>query len=111
MSDSEKQQEGETEREETRVRLRKRKDDQRATAGTSKGKKQKKSVGKSLQPSHCSVCHHTLTDALSCGHWVCRECITSLKTQSGSTGDFLCPFCDFPDVKSQRLTVESWPQR
>uniref|UniRef100_A0A667YY97 RING-type domain-containing protein n=1 Tax=Myripristis murdjan TaxID=586833 RepID=A0A667YY97_9TELE len=29
----------------------------------------------------------------SCGHWFCRQCITSDWDQSGSSGDSACPQC------------------
>uniref|UniRef100_A0A8D0AJ70 RING-type domain-containing protein n=1 Tax=Sander lucioperca TaxID=283035 RepID=A0A8D0AJ70_SANLU len=29
----------------------------------------------------------------SCGHWFCRQCITSYWDQSASSGDSCCPQC------------------
>ncbi|AWP02214.1 putative tripartite motif-containing protein 58-like, partial [Scophthalmus maximus] len=29
----------------------------------------------------------------SCGHWLCRRCITSYWDQSGSPGESSCPQC------------------
>ncbi|KAM6992755.1 NACHT, LRR and PYD domains-containing protein 12-like isoform 4-T4 [Tautogolabrus adspersus] len=46
------------------------------------------------QPS-CPVCQDVLKDPVStsCGHWFCRQCITSYWDQSGSPGDSSCPQC------------------
>ncbi|KAM6999919.1 NACHT, LRR and PYD domains-containing protein 14-like [Tautogolabrus adspersus] len=46
------------------------------------------------QPS-CPVCQDVLKDPVStsCGHWFCRQCITSYWDQSGSPGDWSCPQC------------------
>uniref|UniRef100_A0A3Q3GKV9 RING-type domain-containing protein n=1 Tax=Labrus bergylta TaxID=56723 RepID=A0A3Q3GKV9_9LABR len=46
------------------------------------------------QPS-CLVCQDVLKDPVStsCGHWFCRQCITSYWDQSGSPGDSSCPQC------------------
>ncbi|KAM6982901.1 NACHT, LRR and PYD domains-containing protein 12-like [Tautogolabrus adspersus] len=46
------------------------------------------------QPS-CPVCQDVLKDPVStsCGHWFCRQCITSYWDQSGSPGDSSCPEC------------------
>ncbi|XP_034561757.1 NLR family CARD domain-containing protein 3-like isoform X1 [Notolabrus celidotus] len=43
------------------------------------------------QPSCCAV-----TDPVStrCGHWFCRQCLTSYRDQSGSSGDSSCPQCE-----------------
>uniref|UniRef100_A0A3Q3LV14 RING-type domain-containing protein n=1 Tax=Labrus bergylta TaxID=56723 RepID=A0A3Q3LV14_9LABR len=48
----------------------------------------------SEQPS-CPVCQDVLKDPVStsCGHWFCRQCITSYWDQSGSPGDSSCPQC------------------
>ncbi|XP_034530931.1 NLR family CARD domain-containing protein 3-like [Notolabrus celidotus] len=47
------------------------------------------------QPSCCAVCRDVLKDPVStsCGHWFCRECLTSYWDQSGSPGDSSCPRC------------------
>ncbi|XP_041655367.1 NACHT, LRR and PYD domains-containing protein 12-like isoform X3 [Cheilinus undulatus] len=47
------------------------------------------------QPSCCAACQGVLKDPVStsCGHWFCRECITSYWDQSGSPGDSSCPQC------------------
>uniref|UniRef100_A0A3Q3ELZ9 NACHT domain-containing protein n=1 Tax=Labrus bergylta TaxID=56723 RepID=A0A3Q3ELZ9_9LABR len=46
------------------------------------------------QPS-CPLCQDVLKDPVStsCGHWFCRQCITSYWDQSGSPGDSSCPQC------------------
>ncbi|XP_034561768.1 NLR family CARD domain-containing protein 3-like isoform X2 [Notolabrus celidotus] len=48
------------------------------------------------QPSCCAVCLDPLTDPVSarCGHWFCRQCLTSYRDQSGSSGDSSCPQCE-----------------
>ncbi|XP_034558682.1 NACHT, LRR and PYD domains-containing protein 1-like [Notolabrus celidotus] len=47
------------------------------------------------QPSCCAVCQDVLKDPVStsCGHWFCRQCLTSYWAQSGSPGDSSCPQC------------------
>uniref|UniRef100_A0A3Q1IRE4 RING-type domain-containing protein n=1 Tax=Anabas testudineus TaxID=64144 RepID=A0A3Q1IRE4_ANATE len=49
----------------------------------------------SLTLSHCGLCEDVLKDPVStsCGHWFCRQCITSYWDQSGSSGDSSCPQC------------------
>ncbi|XP_018552943.1 protein NLRC3-like isoform X10 [Lates calcarifer] len=53
-----------------------------------KKKKNKKDVSVEEQPSCCALCQDVLKDPVStsCGHWFCRQCITS-------SGDSLCPHC------------------
>ncbi|XP_078018648.1 uncharacterized protein LOC117264998 [Epinephelus lanceolatus] len=47
------------------------------------------------QLSCCSFCQDVLKDPVStnCGHWFCRQCITSYWDQSASSGDCSCPHC------------------
>ncbi|XP_026218027.1 protein NLRC3-like isoform X2 [Anabas testudineus] len=47
------------------------------------------------QMSSCALCEDVLKDPVStsCGHWFCRQCITSYWDQSGSSGDSSCPQC------------------
>uniref|UniRef100_A0A8C9YL38 RING-type domain-containing protein n=1 Tax=Sander lucioperca TaxID=283035 RepID=A0A8C9YL38_SANLU len=47
------------------------------------------------QPSCCALCQDVLKDPVStsCGHWFCRQCITSYWDQSASSGDSCCPQC------------------
>ncbi|XP_026016286.1 NACHT, LRR and PYD domains-containing protein 12-like [Astatotilapia calliptera] len=43
----------------------------------------------------CALCQDVLKDPVctSCGHWFCRQCISSYWDQSASSGDFSCPQC------------------
>ncbi|KAM9332879.1 protein NLRC3-like isoform 2-T2 [Pholidichthys leucotaenia] len=43
----------------------------------------------------CSLCQHVLKDPVStsCGHWFCRQCISSYWDQSASSGSSSCPQC------------------
>ncbi|XP_076617170.1 NLR family CARD domain-containing protein 3-like isoform X2 [Chaetodon auriga] len=47
-------------------------------------------------PSCCGLCQDVLKDPVStsCGHWFCRQCITSYWDQSASSGDSCCPQCE-----------------
>ncbi|XP_038547914.1 NLR family CARD domain-containing protein 3-like isoform X2 [Micropterus salmoides] len=55
----------------------------------------KSSVSVEEQPSCCALCQDVLKDPVStsCGHWFCRQCITSYWDQSASSGDSSCPQC------------------
>uniref|UniRef100_A0A3Q1J4Q9 NACHT domain-containing protein n=1 Tax=Anabas testudineus TaxID=64144 RepID=A0A3Q1J4Q9_ANATE len=61
----------------------------------SKEKRKKSLVCVEEQLSHCTLCEDVLKDPVStsCGHWFCRQCITSYWDQSGSSGDSSCPQC------------------
>ncbi|XP_069386323.1 NACHT, LRR and PYD domains-containing protein 12-like isoform X6 [Paralichthys olivaceus] len=64
--------------------------------GPSHTKKRKRShVSEEEQSSRCASCQDVLKDPVStsCGHWFCRQCITSYWDQSGSSGDSSCPQC------------------
>ncbi|XP_074548607.1 protein NLRC3-like isoform X2 [Halichoeres trimaculatus] len=64
--------------------------------GPSEPKGRKRSpVSVEEQPSCCAVCQDVLKDPVStrCGHWFCRQCLTSNWDQSGSPGDPSCPQC------------------
>ncbi|XP_055360107.1 NACHT, LRR and PYD domains-containing protein 12-like [Betta splendens] len=64
--------------------------------GASDTKEKKRSrVPVEEQPSCCDVCQEVLKDpvSISCGHWFCRQCITSYWDQSGPTGESSCPHC------------------
>ncbi|XP_053292421.1 NACHT, LRR and PYD domains-containing protein 12 isoform X7 [Pleuronectes platessa] len=52
-------------------------------------------VSEEEQSSCCALCQDVLKDPVStsCGHWFCRQCITSYWDQSGSSGDSSCPQC------------------
>ncbi|XP_029935056.1 protein NLRC3-like, partial [Myripristis murdjan] len=64
--------------------------------GPSDTKDRKRSRGDvEEQLSCCALCQELLRDPVStsCGHWFCRQCITSYWDQSGSAGDSACPQC------------------
>ncbi|XP_037617472.1 protein NLRC3-like isoform X2 [Sebastes umbrosus] len=64
--------------------------------GPSDTKKRKRSdVSVEEQLSCCALCQDVLKDPVStsCGHWFCRQCITSHWDQSASSGDSSCPEC------------------
>ncbi|XP_055360116.1 uncharacterized protein LOC129603351 isoform X2 [Betta splendens] len=64
--------------------------------GASDTKEKKRSrVPVEEQPSCCNVCQEVLKDpvSISCGHWICRQCITSYWDQPGPSGDSSCPQC------------------
>ncbi|XP_029997094.1 NACHT, LRR and PYD domains-containing protein 12-like [Sphaeramia orbicularis] len=48
-----------------------------------------------VDPQSCCLCQKVLTDPVqtSCGHWFCKQCITSYWDQSGPSGDPSCPQC------------------
>uniref|UniRef100_A0A3P8PD23 NACHT domain-containing protein n=1 Tax=Astatotilapia calliptera TaxID=8154 RepID=A0A3P8PD23_ASTCA len=47
------------------------------------------------QLSCCALCQDVLKDPVStsCGHWFCKQCISSYWDQSASSGDSSCPQC------------------
>uniref|UniRef100_A0A671TWH9 NACHT domain-containing protein n=1 Tax=Sparus aurata TaxID=8175 RepID=A0A671TWH9_SPAAU len=57
--------------------------------------KKRRHVSVEEQPSRCSLCQDVLKDPVStsCGHWFCRQCITSYWDQSASPGHSSCPQC------------------
>ncbi|XP_062247518.1 NACHT, LRR and PYD domains-containing protein 12-like isoform X3 [Platichthys flesus] len=57
--------------------------------------KKRSHVSKEEQSSCCALCQDILKDPVStsCGHWFCRQCITSYWDKSGSSGDSSCPQC------------------
>ncbi|XP_072247560.1 NACHT, LRR and PYD domains-containing protein 12-like [Leuresthes tenuis] len=59
-----------------------------------KGRK-RSGVCEEEQPSCCALCRDVLKDPVSasCGHWFCRQCITSDWDQSASSGGSSCPQC------------------
>ncbi|XP_029979823.1 NACHT, LRR and PYD domains-containing protein 12-like isoform X3 [Sphaeramia orbicularis] len=63
--------------------------------GPSDTKERKKNHVPAFQRS-CSLCQNVLSDPVctSCGHWFCRQCITSYQNQSDSSGHFSCPQCE-----------------
>ncbi|XP_047456065.1 NLR family CARD domain-containing protein 3-like [Mugil cephalus] len=64
--------------------------------GPSDTKERKRSpVSVEDQLSCCALCQDVLKDPVStsCGHWFCRQCITSYWDQSASSGHSSCPLC------------------
>ncbi|XP_060926228.1 NACHT, LRR and PYD domains-containing protein 12-like isoform X2 [Limanda limanda] len=57
--------------------------------------RKRRHVSEEEQSSCCASCQNVLKDPVStsCGHWFCRQCITSYWDQSGSSGDSSCPQC------------------
>ncbi|XP_062294103.1 NACHT, LRR and PYD domains-containing protein 12-like isoform X2 [Scomber scombrus] len=57
--------------------------------------RKRRTVSVEEQLSCCSLCQDVLKDPVStsCGHWFCRQCITSYWDQSASSGDSSCPKC------------------
>ncbi|XP_051241808.1 protein NLRC3-like isoform X2 [Dicentrarchus labrax] len=57
--------------------------------------KKRSHVSVEEQLSCCFLCQDVLKDPVStsCGHWFCRQCITSYWDQSASSGDSSCPQC------------------
>ncbi|XP_060897546.1 NACHT, LRR and PYD domains-containing protein 12-like isoform X3 [Labrus mixtus] len=55
----------------------------------------KGSVSVEEQLSSCALCQDVLRDRVStrCGHWFCRQCLTSYWDQSTSSGESPCPQC------------------
>ncbi|XP_049896031.1 NACHT, LRR and PYD domains-containing protein 14-like isoform X3 [Epinephelus moara] len=81
-----------------------------------KEKKKRSRVSVEEQPSCCALCQDVLKDPVStsCGHWFCRQCITSYWDQSASSGDDSCPQCEHRSrttaglqTASQTITVQS----
>ncbi|XP_078100946.1 LOW QUALITY PROTEIN: NACHT, LRR and PYD domains-containing protein 3-like [Sander vitreus] len=63
--------------------------------GPSDTKEKRTYVSEEEQPSCCALCQDVLKDPVStsCGHWFCRQCITSYWDKSASSGDSCCPLC------------------
>ncbi|KAK5861713.1 hypothetical protein PBY51_017169 [Eleginops maclovinus] len=57
--------------------------------------KRKSPVPVEEQLSSCALCQDVLKDPVStsCGHWFCRQCITSYWEQRAPSGDSSCPQC------------------
>ncbi|KAM7390039.1 hypothetical protein PAMA_008285 [Pampus argenteus] len=60
-----------------------------------KKRRRRRGVSVEQQLSCCSLCQDVLKDSVStsCGHWFCRQCITSYWDQSAPSGDSSCPQC------------------
>ncbi|XP_035985349.1 NACHT, LRR and PYD domains-containing protein 12-like isoform X2 [Fundulus heteroclitus] len=57
--------------------------------------RKRSSIGVEEQRSSCALCQKVLMDPVStsCGHWFCRQCITSYWVQSAPSGPSSCPQC------------------
>ncbi|XP_044211531.1 protein NLRC3-like isoform X12 [Thunnus albacares] len=57
--------------------------------------RKRRGVSVEEQLSCCSLCQDVLKDPVStsCGHWFCRQCITSYWDQSAPSGNSSCPQC------------------
>ncbi|XP_030017371.1 NLR family CARD domain-containing protein 3-like isoform X3 [Sphaeramia orbicularis] len=62
-----------------------------------------------VDPASCSLCQKVQSDPVrtSCGHWLCRQCITSYWDQSGSSGDSSCPQCEETSRTRAELQIHS----
>ncbi|XP_042259207.1 NACHT, LRR and PYD domains-containing protein 14-like isoform X2 [Thunnus maccoyii] len=62
---------------------------------TKERKRKRRGVSVEEQLSCCSLCQDVLKDPVStsCGHWFCRQCISSYWDQSAASGDSSCPQC------------------
>ncbi|XP_030580605.1 NLR family CARD domain-containing protein 3-like [Archocentrus centrarchus] len=60
------------------------------------------------RPSCCASCQDVLKDPVStsCGHWFCRQCISSYWDQAASSGDSSCPQCGQTDAGLQEVLEE-----
>ncbi|KAM9352407.1 protein NLRC3-like [Symphorus nematophorus] len=78
--------------------------------GPSDTKERKRShVSVDEQLSCCVLCQDVLKDPVStsCGHWFCRQCISSYWDQFGSSGDSSCPQCGKPSRTTAGLQSAS----
>ncbi|KAM9352394.1 protein NLRC3-like [Symphorus nematophorus] len=78
--------------------------------GPSDTKERKRShVSVDEQPSCCVLCQDVLKDLVStsCGHWFCRQCISSYWDQCGPSGDSSCPQCGKPSRTTAGLQSAS----
>uniref|UniRef100_A0A669E2D8 NACHT domain-containing protein n=1 Tax=Oreochromis niloticus TaxID=8128 RepID=A0A669E2D8_ORENI len=68
---------------------------QQASASERERKRKRSGVFEEEQLSCCALCQDVLKDPVStsCGHWFCRQCISSYWNQSASSGDSSCPQC------------------
>ncbi|XP_053199599.1 NACHT, LRR and PYD domains-containing protein 12-like [Scomber japonicus] len=60
------------------------------------------------EPSSCSVCNEDLRDPVhfSCGHWTCKQCVSSEWDHSDPPADYPCPECVKKLRKPQQNTDE-----
>ncbi|CAI5660171.1 unnamed protein product [Oreochromis niloticus] len=74
------------------------------------GRKRKRSgVCEEKQLSCCALCQDVLKDPVStsCGHWFCKQCISSYWDQSASSGDSSFPQCGERSRTRARLQTAS----
>ncbi|KAM7002931.1 NLR family CARD domain-containing protein 3-like isoform 2-T2 [Tautogolabrus adspersus] len=69
----------------------------------------KRSVSVEEQLSRCALCQDVLRDPVStsCGHWFCRQCLTSYWDQSTSSGESSCPQCGERSVIRRGLQISN----
>ncbi|XP_060899849.1 NLR family CARD domain-containing protein 3-like isoform X4 [Labrus mixtus] len=70
----------------------------------------KGSVSVEEQLSSCALCQDVLSDPVStrCGHWFCRQCLTSYWDQSTSSGESSCPQCGKRPKISRGLQISRY---
>ncbi|XP_030014828.1 NLR family CARD domain-containing protein 3-like isoform X2 [Sphaeramia orbicularis] len=80
--------------------------------GSSDTEKTERTHVPEVDPPSCSLCQKVLNDTVqtSCGHWFCRQCITSYWNQSGSLGDSSCPRCEETSGTRADLQIHSTVQ-
>ncbi|RVE60816.1 hypothetical protein OJAV_G00184450 [Oryzias javanicus] len=81
-----------------------------AEAGTTDTRNRKIGVCEKELLSCCSLCEDVLKDPVStsCGHWFCRQCITSYWNQTNSSGLCSCPQC--AETSKTREELETFSQ-
>uniref|UniRef100_A0A669C6L3 NACHT, LRR and PYD domains-containing protein 12-like n=1 Tax=Oreochromis niloticus TaxID=8128 RepID=A0A669C6L3_ORENI len=64
-------------------------------ASAAERQRKRSGVSEEAQLSCCALCQDVLKDPVStsCGHWFCRQCISSYWDKSASSGDSSCPQC------------------
>ncbi|KAM7002450.1 NACHT, LRR and PYD domains-containing protein 3-like isoform 6-T6 [Tautogolabrus adspersus] len=77
--------------------------------GPSDPQKTKRSVSVEEQLSRCALRQDVLRDPVStsCGHWFCRQCLTSYWDQSTSSGESSCPQCGERSVIRRGLQIST----
>uniref|UniRef100_A0A3Q2P6Q6 RING-type domain-containing protein n=1 Tax=Fundulus heteroclitus TaxID=8078 RepID=A0A3Q2P6Q6_FUNHE len=67
----------------------------------------KRHVGEEEQRSCCALCQKVLMDPVStsCGHWFCRQCITSYWVQSTPSGPSSCPQCETEHLQPELTSI------
>uniref|UniRef100_A0A669CR86 NACHT domain-containing protein n=1 Tax=Oreochromis niloticus TaxID=8128 RepID=A0A669CR86_ORENI len=82
--------------------------DFRAEPGPTRERK-RRGVCEVEQLSRCAMCQDVMKDLVStsCGHWLCRQCISSYWDQSASSGDSSCPQCGERPITRDGLQTAS----